>query len=142
MQETENEMAIPFTEFLNQIVHNPVLLVTTILTLAVILVNGWTDAPNAIATCISTRSISARSAILMAAIFNFLGVFVMTMINANVALLSCDPHTLPDFSYTCAYIGNAIHRHYAVRAPADSAIYSSGFMLMQGISVYKYAVCN
>lgn len=67
-------MAIPFTEFLNQIVHNPVLLVTTILTLAVILVNGWTDAPNAIATCISTRSISARSAILMAAIFNFLGV--------------------------------------------------------------------
>ena len=78
-------MAIPFTEFLNQIVHNPVLLVTTILTLAVILVNGWTDAPNAIATCISTRSISARSAILMAAIFNFLGVFVMTMINANVA---------------------------------------------------------
>ncbi len=78
-------MNISFSDFLMQISSNPMLLVTTLLTLAVILVNGWTDAPNAIATCISTRSISARSAILMAAIFNFLGVFLMTMINANVA---------------------------------------------------------
>ena len=37
------------------------------------MVNGWTDAPNAIATCISTRSINPRGAVL-AAIFNFLGV--------------------------------------------------------------------
>lgn len=78
-------MAVSFSDFLTQITTNPMLLVTTILTLAVILVNGWTDAPNAIATCVSTRSISAKSAILMAAVFNFLGVFIMTMINANVA---------------------------------------------------------
>ena len=55
------------------------------LTLGVVLVNGWTDAPNAIATCVSTRAMSARSAILMAAVFNFLGVLVMTMVNASVA---------------------------------------------------------
>ena len=85
MLKTENKMAVSFTDFLSQIAHNPILLITTILTLAVIMVNGWTDAPNAIATCVSTRSISARSAIVMAAIFNFLGVFVMTMINSNVA---------------------------------------------------------
>lgn len=78
-------MVVSFSDFLMQISSNPMLLVTTILTLAVIMVNGWTDAPNAIATCVSTRSISAKSAILMAAIFNFLGVFLMTMINANVA---------------------------------------------------------
>ena len=78
-------MVISFSNFLSQIIANPILLVTTLLTLGVILVNGWTDAPNAIATCVSTRSITARSAILMAAVFNFLGVFVMTMINANVA---------------------------------------------------------
>lgn len=78
-------MAVSFTDFLMQITDNPMLLVTTVLTLAVVLVNGWTDAPNAIATCVSTRSISARSAILMAAVFNFLGVFIMTLINANVA---------------------------------------------------------
>ncbi|MBM6837836.1 inorganic phosphate transporter, partial [Clostridium saudiense] len=51
----------------------------------VILVNGWTDAPNAIATCVSTRAITPKAAIMMAAVFNFLGVFVMTVINANVA---------------------------------------------------------
>lgn len=42
-------------------------------------------APNAIATCISTRSISPRKAIIMAAVFNFLGVFIMTLINSTVA---------------------------------------------------------
>lgn len=78
-------MAVSFSDFLTQITTNPMLLITTILTLAVILVNGWTDAPNAIATCVSTRSMSAKSAILMAAVFNFFGVFIMTMINANVA---------------------------------------------------------
>lgn len=79
-------MVVSFLDFLTQITSNPMLLVTTALTLAVILVNGWTDAPNAIATCVSTRSISAKSAILMAAVFNFFGVFVMTLINANVAM--------------------------------------------------------
>ena len=72
-------------EFMNQMVGNPMLLVSTILTLGVILVNGWTDAPNAIATCVSTRAISVRKAIIMAAIFNFLGVLIMTSINASVA---------------------------------------------------------
>ncbi len=74
-----------FTEFYNLMIGEPLLLVAVILTLAVILVNGWTDAPNAIATCVSTRCMSVRSAIIMAAIFNFLGVFIMTQINASVA---------------------------------------------------------
>lgn len=78
-------MGVTFSDFIVQIASNPMLLITTLLTLGVILVNGWTDAPNAIATCVSTRSITARNAILMAAVFNFLGVFIMTMINANVA---------------------------------------------------------
>ncbi len=72
--------------FIQDIIANPALLVTVILTIGVILVNGWTDAPNAIATCISTRAISPKKAILMAAVFNFLGVFVMTMINQSVAI--------------------------------------------------------
>jgi len=71
--------------FLEQLIHNPMLLVSTVLTLGVILVNGWTDAPNAIATCVSTRAIEVRKAIIMAAIFNFLGVLVMTAISDKVA---------------------------------------------------------
>ncbi len=73
------------TEFVSEMLDNPMLLFSTILTLGVILVNGWTDAPNAIATCVSTRSISVQRAIFMAAVFNFLGVLVMTTINASVA---------------------------------------------------------
>lgn len=75
-----------FIEFFSQAFQNPLLLVSTILTLGVILVNGWTDAPNAIATCVSTKAIGVKKAIVMAAIFNFLGVFVMTAINASVAM--------------------------------------------------------
>lgn len=78
-------MTILFPEFLSQLTSNPALLVTVILTLGVIMVNGWTDAPNAIATCVSTRSLHPKIAILMAAVFNFLGVFVMTLLNATVA---------------------------------------------------------
>ncbi|HZJ78407.1 MAG TPA: inorganic phosphate transporter [Clostridia bacterium] len=78
-------MTIGFQEFLSQCVSNPALLVISLLTLGAILVNGWTDAPNAIATCVSTRCIGVRSAIAMASIFNFLGVLVMTAINATVA---------------------------------------------------------
>jgi len=78
-------MSISFGDFLSQLISNPALLITVILTLGVILVNGWTDAPNAIATCVSTRAITAKKAIIMATIFNFLGVFVMTLFNATVA---------------------------------------------------------
>ncbi len=71
--------------FWTQMTANPLLFMAVMLTLGVILVNGWTDAPNAIATCVVTRCMPPRAAILMAAIFNFLGVFVMTLINATVA---------------------------------------------------------
>ena len=45
-------MDVSFAGFCQQVFSNPVLLVTVALTLGVIFVNGWTDAPNAIATCI------------------------------------------------------------------------------------------
>lgn len=78
-------MTISLNEFLSQLATNPPLLITVILTLGVILVNGWTDAPNAIATCVSTRSMAPRAAIMMAAVFNLLGILVMTMLNKTVA---------------------------------------------------------
>jgi len=79
-------MDISFIVFLQELLGNPALLIVSVLTLGVILVNGWTDAPNAIATSISTRSINPRPAILMAAVMNFLGILVMTFLNANVAM--------------------------------------------------------
>lgn len=73
-------------ETLLSLFSNPALIITTILTIGVILVNGWTDAPNAIATAIGTRAMKPRDAIIMAAICNFLGVLIMTLINTNVVI--------------------------------------------------------
>ncbi len=78
-------MELTLQNYLIQLLNKPALGVISVLILGVILVNGWTDSPNAIATCVSTRSISPKKAIMMAAVFDFLGVFVMTFINATVA---------------------------------------------------------
>ncbi|WP_428840695.1 anion permease [Enorma phocaeensis] len=80
-----NALDVSLGLFLQEIVSNPILAISVLLTLGVIFVNGWTDAPNAIATCISTRCMNVRPAIIMSAIFNFLGVLIMTHINASVA---------------------------------------------------------
>lgn len=73
-------MDLSFVYFWEQVTSNPLLM-----TLSVIWVNGWTDCPNAIATCVTTRCMEARPAILMSAFFNFLGVFIMSSVNATVA---------------------------------------------------------
>lgn len=70
--------------FLKLLFDKPILLVVVLLVSAVIMINGWTDAPNAIATCVSTRAMSPKKAIIMAVVFNFLGVLIMTMISSSV----------------------------------------------------------
>ncbi len=78
-------MIISLSTFMGDLTAHPVLILIIILNLGVIVVNGATDAPNAIATCVSTRAMSLGRAILMATVFNFIGVTVMTLINASVA---------------------------------------------------------
>lgn len=53
------------------------LIVVIFLVCCSIFVNGWTDSPNAIATVISTRVLSPKAAIILAAVFNLLGVMLM-----------------------------------------------------------------
>lgn len=50
------------------------LVVSLLLVCASIFVNGWTDAPNAIATVVSTRVLHPRVAVIMATIFNLVGI--------------------------------------------------------------------
>lgn len=52
------------------------LIVVLFLVLGAEFVNGWTDAPNSIATCVSTRALSPLRAVFMAAVFNLLGVLL------------------------------------------------------------------
>ena len=53
------------------------LVIVIVLVCASIFVNGWTDAPNAITTVVSTRVLSPKAAVGLAAIFNLLGVMLM-----------------------------------------------------------------
>lgn len=77
-------MTISFVSFLSLLTQPP-LLVAVVLTLCVILVNGWTDAPNAIATAVSTGALSFRRAVRLAAVCNLLGVACMAAVNTAVA---------------------------------------------------------
>lgn len=65
---------------------SPLAFTSIILTLAVVFVNGLTDAPNAISTVTVTRCMKLRSALLMSAIFNFLGVGIMSAVNNSVTV--------------------------------------------------------
>lgn len=56
-----------------------------VLTVAVIFVNGWTDAPGAIATAVTTGAMSYRRAVSMAAVCNLLGILVMSFVSSSVA---------------------------------------------------------
>lgn len=74
-----------FLDFLNNLTTVPSFLVVTILISGVMFVNGATDAPNSIATCISTRCLTPKKALALSIIFSFLGILIMTLINATVA---------------------------------------------------------
>ena len=52
---------------------------------SVIFVNGWTDAPSAIAGCVSTRSLTPKKALALAAVSNFAGAIIMAIICPTVA---------------------------------------------------------
>jgi PiT family inorganic phosphate transporter len=47
-------------------------------------INGFHDTANAIATCVSTRALSVRNAILMAALLNFAGALISTKVATTI----------------------------------------------------------
>jgi PiT family inorganic phosphate transporter len=67
------------------------LLIVLLLILGAEFVNGWTDAPNAIATVVSTRSLSPFQALVMASVFNLLGVLSGTAVAATIGKDIIDP---------------------------------------------------
>src|SRR5215217_4583668 len=66
--------------------HNDTILVIVVATaLAFDFTNGFHDTANAIATMVSTRALSPRAAVTMAAILNFVGAFISLKVAATVA---------------------------------------------------------
>ena len=78
-------VTIEWASFIAGLASNPILVVVTLLNIGVIVVNGATDAPNAIATVVSTRAMKPKPAIVMAAVCNFLGLLVVSLFTAAVA---------------------------------------------------------
>ena len=60
-------------------------LITFVLIMILIFVNGFTDSPNAITTVVSTKVLSFRKAAFLGALFNSLGIIVMCVVNFSVA---------------------------------------------------------
>ena len=76
---------ISFSQFVGMLSVNPFLVVVMVLVLGTIFVNGATDAANAIAEAVGTRSIGIDAAIVMSVICNFVGLVAMTFISTAVA---------------------------------------------------------
>lgn len=79
----------------------PVLL----LVLAAEFVNGWTDAPNAIATVVSTRVLSPSQAVLMATILNVFGAMSGTAVAATIGTGIVRPEVVNLTTVAAAMVG-------------------------------------
>lgn len=83
--EGKGAVSVELGTFVAHLMTNPLMVAVTLLNVGVIIVNGATDAPNAIATVVSTRSMKPRPAIILAAVCNFLGLLVVSMFTSAVA---------------------------------------------------------
>ena len=81
------------------------LLLVLFLILGAEFVNGWTDAPNAIATVVSTRALSPLQAVVMAGALNFAGVLSGTAVATTIAKDIIDPSAVDLVTVGGAMIG-------------------------------------
>lgn len=71
-----------------------IILIVIVLALAFDFINGFHDTANAIATSVSTRALKPRTAILMAAVMNFLGAIMFTGVAKTIGGSVADPAKL------------------------------------------------
>jgi PiT family inorganic phosphate transporter len=65
------------SEFFNLANAHPWAYVALLFNFGVVFINGWTDAPNCIATCVTTRCLEPKKAIVMAAVGNLIGTLLV-----------------------------------------------------------------
>lgn len=110
------------------IASDPSLAVILVLVLGVTAVSGATDAPNAVAAAVSTRSIKPTTALVLASVFDCVGLVLFSYISTAVA------HTMfamVDFS------GDAHLALHALVAAMVGAIFWGVFCWWRGIPISK-----
>jgi PiT family inorganic phosphate transporter len=71
-------------------------------------VNGFHDTANAIATCVSTRALSVKAAIIMAAGLNFAGAMISTKVAATIGKGIVDPANVTQMVVLAGIVGAII----------------------------------
>ncbi|MBI2104356.1 MAG: inorganic phosphate transporter [Candidatus Omnitrophica bacterium] len=84
---------------------SPTLLVVLGLVLAAEFVNGWTDAPNAIATVVSTRVLSPTRALILATLLNIVGALFGTAVAATIGKGIVSPDAITIYTVGAAMVG-------------------------------------
>ena len=115
--------------------------------------NGFHDTANAIATSVSTRALSPRTAVLVAAVLNFAGAFVSLKVAATIATGIVNPDSVT-LSVILAGLVGAItwnlvtwfvglpssSSHALIGGIAGSAIAADGWQVIQWQGVWDKAV--
>ena len=74
-------------EFFQLCNQHPWAYIALIINFGVVFVNGWTDGPNAIATCVTTRAMRPKPAVIMCAVLNAAGVIVIGAFSKYISAL-------------------------------------------------------
>ena len=89
-------------------------------------INGFHDTANAIATCVSTRALSIKAAIIMAAVLNFAGAMISTKVAATIGKGIVDPVNVTQMVVLAGIIGaiiwNLITWYYGLPSSSSHAI--------------------
>lgn len=101
-------------------------------------INGFHDTANAIATSVSTRVLSPRVAIAMAAILNFVGAFISTKVAKTIGSGIVNPNEITQLVVAAALIGaivwNLITWYFGIPSSSSHALIGG---LLGAAIVYK-----
>lgn len=112
-------------------------------------INGFHDTANAIATCVSTRALSVKSAIIMAAALNFAGAMISTKVAATIGKGIVDGSNITQMVVLAGIIGaivwDLITWYYGLPSSSSHAIIGGiigAVFAHAGLSAIKWAGLN
>src|SRR6266511_4016349 len=103
--------------------------------------NGFHDAANAIATTVSTRALTPRTAVLMAGVLNFAGAFISIKVATTVGKGIVDPHVVTINVVLAGVVGAIVWNlvTWALGLPSSSSHALIGGVAGAGIAAGGFA---
>jgi inorganic phosphate transporter, PiT family len=102
------------------------LVLVVVLALAFDYINGFHDTANAVATVVSTNVLPGRTAVLLAALFNFLGAFAGVGVAKTIGGDIADPTTITQTVVAAALVGailwNLLTWYYGIPSSSSHAL--------------------